>query len=109
MRPIRPIRMEIRLTNWDGRRTAAYFIGYLVALIAATVFFIPELIIVASYGYIQVGAAALLTWYTRKRALRVRTEPTRSAGPGDSFSRKGRSRRPGSRAAGRDSNGPTLH
>lgn len=109
MRPTTPLRMHIQLTNWDSRRTAGYFFAYLAALIAVTVFLIPELIHGASYGYLQVGAAALLTWFTRRRALRVRTGSPHTKGSSNSFSRKGRSRKPESRSTGRGPNGPTLH
>jgi len=109
MRRTTPLRMHIQLTNWDAKRTATYFVIYLAALIAVTVFLTPELIFDASYGYLQVGAAVLLTWYTRKRALRVRTGSRRSKGSSDPFSRKGRPRDPKSGPTWRDPDGPTLH
>ncbi|MBI4773594.1 MAG: hypothetical protein HY788_05335 [Deltaproteobacteria bacterium] len=109
MRRTTPLRMHVQLTNWDGRRTAGYFFVYLAALIAVTVFLTPELIDDASYGYLQIGAAALLTWFTRRRALRVRTGPRSAKGYGDSLSRKGRLRTPESGSIGKDPDGPTLH
>ncbi len=98
----RPLRTSVTYGYWGTQRTVSLFFGYLGALVALTVFFTPELIFHSYYGYLQVAAAGLLTWFTYRRAHRVQ------GGQGSRVVNIS-SRRPRSRDRASDSKGRTLH